>query len=95
MSDATRAAETTGRRDLTAIERELLRIEAQAWGRLGAKEQAIYEATGLSPTRAYQLVNGLLTLPAAWEQHPTIVRTIEYRQCRYSRSRTTRLTTRA
>lgn len=92
MSDAVRAA---SRGDLTEVERELLRIEGQTWGRLGAKEQAIYEATGLSPTRAYQLLNGLLTLPAAWEQHPTTMRTIEFRRRRYSRSRTNRLTTRA
>lgn len=95
MTNATQAVETTAHRDLTEVERHLLRIEAQTWVRLGEKEQAIYEATGLSPTRAYQLLNGLLTLPAAWEQHPTIMRTIEYRRRRYSRSRTTRLTTRA
>lgn len=87
------ATPSTAGRPLSVLEDELLRIESQTWTRLGAKEQQILERTGLSPTRAYQLLNGLIAQPQAWEQYPTVMRVLEQRRVRYARSRRARVTT--
>jgi hypothetical protein len=46
-------------------QRAILDFERQWWKHAGAKEQAIRERFGLSPTRYYQLLNALLDSPDA------------------------------
>lgn len=70
---------------LTDTDRKLLEIEARTWTMRGAHEQAIYEETGLSPTRAYQRLNQLLEMPAAWEHAPVTLGRLA--RLRASRSR--------
>ena len=49
---------------LTERERQVLAFERQWWRRAGAKEQAIRDLFGISSTRYYQLLNGLLDSPS-------------------------------
>lgn len=65
--------------------RRLLDFERQWWRQVGAKEQAIHDELGLSPTRYYQLLNAVLDDPAAWEYDPVLVRRL--RGLRSSRRR--------
>jgi Protein of unknown function (DUF3263) len=71
---------------LTERERQVLAFERQWWRRPGAKEQAIRDLFGLSPTRYYQLLNNLLDSPAALEHEPVLVKRL--RRLRASRTRT-------
>lgn len=71
--------------ELTATERAELRLEARPWAHAGAKEQAIVESTGLSPTRHYQLVNRLVDDRRAWEEQPVLMARLE--RLRTSRAR--------
>jgi hypothetical protein len=71
---------------LTERERQVLAFERQWWRRPGAKEQAIRDLFGLSPTRYYQLLNNLLDSPAALEYEPVLVKRL--RRLRASRTRT-------
>ena len=50
---------------LSETHRAMLDFERQWWKRGGAKEQAIRDTFGLTPTRYYQALNGVLELPAA------------------------------
>jgi hypothetical protein len=66
----TRTEERAGRRPaerypLSGDQQAILDFERAWWRRGGAKEQAIRDTFGLSPTRYYQSLNGLLDLPAA------------------------------
>lgn len=70
---------------LTDTDRMLLAIEECTWTMRGAHEQAIYEETGLSPTRAYQRLNQLLAVPAAWEHAPVTLARLERRRSLRSR----------
>ncbi|MEU8891425.1 DUF3263 domain-containing protein [Streptomyces sp. NPDC048442] len=56
-------------------ERELavLAVERQGWAGPGAKERAIREQLGISPTRYYQLLNALLDDERALVQDPVTV----------------------
>jgi hypothetical protein len=58
---------------LTDSERDLLDFEKQWWRRPGAKEQAIRDRFGLSPTSYFQLLNALLDRPAALAYDPVLV----------------------
>jgi uncharacterized protein DUF3263 len=73
---------------LTDREREILAFERQWWRFAGAKEQAIRELFGLSATRYYQALNGLIDRPAALAADPMLVK-------RLRRLRTTRQRARA
>ena len=53
---------------LTEREQQILAFESKWWKHAGSKEQAIRDTFGLSSTRYYQLLNGLLDNPAALEQ---------------------------
>jgi hypothetical protein len=53
--------------------RQVLAFERQWWRHAGAKEQAIRDTFGLSPTRYYQLLNRLLDEPAALAHDPLLV----------------------
>lgn len=59
--------------ELDAREREILAFERRWWRQAGAKEQAIRDTFGLSPTRYYQLLNRLLDRPEALAYDPVLV----------------------
>jgi hypothetical protein len=67
---------------------QILAFEAKWWKHAGAKEQAIKDAFGLSSTRYYQLLNGLLDNPAALEHDPVLIGRL--RRLRSARARTRR-----
>ncbi|MFI5835383.1 DUF3263 domain-containing protein [Micromonospora sp. NPDC051300] len=73
---------------LTERERRILDFEAQWWKHAGAKEQAIRDTFGLSATRYYQLLNGLLDHPAALAAEPLLIGRL--RRLRSSRARSRR-----
>src|SRR5688500_15773124 len=73
---------------LTERELQILAFEAKWWKHAGAKEQAIRDAFGLSSTRYYQLLNGLLDNPAALAAEPVLVGRL--RRLRSSRARNRR-----
>jgi hypothetical protein len=63
----------------------ILVFERRWWRHAGAKEQAIRDTFGLSPTRYYQLLNRLLDEPAALTHDPVLVSRL--RRLRASRTR--------
>jgi hypothetical protein len=71
---------------LTDREEQILAFEAKWWKHAGSKEQAIRDAFGLSSTRYYQLLNGLLDNPAALERDPVLIGRL--RRLRSTRART-------
>ncbi len=73
---------------LSEREVQILAFESKWWKHAGAKEQAIRDAFGLSSTRYYQLLNGLLDNPAALEHDPVLVGRL--RRLRSTRARTRR-----
>ncbi|MCI4063029.1 DUF3263 domain-containing protein [Micromonospora sp. R77] len=73
---------------LTERERRILAFEQQWWKHAGAKEQAIRDTFGLSATRYYQLLNGLLDQPAALAAEPVLIGRL--RRLRSSRARNRR-----
>ncbi|MEZ5185175.1 MAG: DUF3263 domain-containing protein [Candidatus Nanopelagicales bacterium] len=62
---------------LTERERAILRLEKQWWRFEGAKHRAIREQTHLSPTRYYQVLNGLLDNPEALREEPVVIRRLQ------------------
>ena len=73
---------------LTNRELQILDFEGKWWKHAGAKEQAIRDTFGLSSTRYYQLLNGLLDNPAALEHDPVLIGRL--RRLRSTRARTRR-----
>jgi len=59
---------------LSDRDRAVLKFEKQSWRFEGAKQEAIREQLDLSPTRYYQLLNGLLDDPEALQAEPVVVR---------------------
>ncbi|WP_035846425.1 DUF3263 domain-containing protein [Kitasatospora azatica] len=59
--------------ELTERELAVLALEARPWRTQGAKEQAVREELGISSTRYYQLLNGLLDRPEALAKNPVLV----------------------
>ena len=74
--------------ELTEREREILAFERQWWKYAGAKEQAIRELFGLSPTRYYQLVNRLIDKSDALEADPMLVKRLRRLRSGRLRART-------
>jgi hypothetical protein len=62
---------------LSQRDRSILAFEKQWWRFEGAKQQAIEQRFGLSPTRYYQILNGLLDDPAALAAEPVVVRRLQ------------------
>jgi Protein of unknown function (DUF3263) len=58
---------------LTEREEQILAFERRWWKHAGSKEQAIRDTFGLSATRYYQVLNGLLDNPVALEHDPVLV----------------------
>src|SRR5690349_8794046 len=73
---------------LTEREVQILAFESKWWKHAGAKEQAVRDAFGLSSTRYYQLLNGLLDNPAALAHDPVLIGRL--RRLRSTRARTRR-----
>ncbi|WP_200210741.1 DUF3263 domain-containing protein [Micromonospora coerulea] len=86
--DGAAAAEIGPAEGLTERERRILAFEQQWWKHAGAKEQAIRDTFGLSATRYYQLLNGLLDHPAALAAEPVLIGRL--RRLRSSRARNRR-----
>ncbi|MEW2579828.1 DUF3263 domain-containing protein [Streptomyces syringium] len=58
---------------LSDRDRALLALERRAWPGPGAKERAVRERLGITPTRYYQLLNALLDDPRALAHDPVTV----------------------
>ncbi|MBT2385471.1 DUF3263 domain-containing protein [Streptomyces sp. ISL-11] len=58
---------------LSDRDRAVLALEGRTWPGPGAKERAIRERLGLTPTRYYQLLNALLDDPRALAHDPVTV----------------------
>ncbi|HEX5994850.1 MAG TPA: DUF3263 domain-containing protein [Jiangellales bacterium] len=71
--DAALGAQPAGHAGLTEPQRALLDFERQWWRRGGAKDQAIRDTFGMTPTRYYQALNGVLELPAAMRYDAALV----------------------
>jgi hypothetical protein len=71
---------------LSDRDRAVLAVERQPWAGPGAKERAIREQLGISPTRYYQLLNALLDDRRALEADPvTVNRLRRVREARRNR----------
>lgn len=82
------AAEPAATSTLSEREELILAFEAKWWKHAGSKEQAIRDTFGLSSTRYYQLLNGLLDNPLALAHDPVLVGRL--RRLRSTRARTRR-----
>lgn len=82
------SAPSVERVGLTERELRILAFESRWWKHAGAKEQAIRDTFGLSATRYYQLLNGLLDHPAALAAEPVLIGRL--RRLRSSRARNRR-----
>ena len=80
------ASVLVGRMELSRREHEMLTFERQWWRRPGAKETAIRDRFGVTPTRYYQVLNALVDRPDALAADPVLVRRL--RRVRTSRQRT-------
>jgi len=60
-------------RELSAEDRAILEFERESWRSRTPKERAVRENLGLSATRYYQLLNGLLDRPDALAFDPMLV----------------------
>ena len=78
-------SEQTDADGLARRDREILAFERQWWKYAGAKEQAIRDLFGMSATRYYQVLNGLIDTPAALAADPMLVKRL--RRMRASRQR--------
>ncbi|MFI1965817.1 DUF3263 domain-containing protein [Streptomyces pathocidini] len=70
---------------MSGRDRAVLGVERRGWPGPGAKERAIRERLGMSPTRYYQLLNALLDDPRALAHDPVTVNRL--RRVRDSRRR--------
>lgn len=59
--------------ELTGLERAVLDLESRTWRHAGAKDHAIRERLGVTPTAYYQVLNGLLDREAALAYRPLLV----------------------
>ncbi|SNR84514.1 DUF3263 domain-containing protein [Blastococcus mobilis] len=71
---------------LSRREHDMLTFERQWWRRPGAKETAIRDRFGVTPTRYYQVLNALVDRPDALAADPLLVRRL--RRLRLARQRT-------
>jgi hypothetical protein len=70
---------------LSRREHEMLAFERQWWRRPGAKETAIRDLFGMTPTRYYQVLNTLVDRPDVLATDPLLVRRL--RRVRAARRR--------
>ncbi|WP_062217284.1 DUF3263 domain-containing protein [Streptomyces sp. NBRC 109706] len=69
-----------GAGDLAERDRAVLAVERDSWPGPGAKERAIRERLGISPTRYYQLLNALLDDPRALAHDPVTINRLRRRR---------------
>jgi hypothetical protein len=84
-SSTENSADRPAQGELSARDRRILTFEEQRWRYPGAKEQAIRAEFGISATRYYQILNGLLDRPEALRQHPMLINRL--RRLREARQR--------
>jgi hypothetical protein len=70
---------------LSRREHDMLVFERQWWRAAGAKETAIRERFGVTPTRYYQVLNALVDRPDALAADPLLIRRL--RRLRSARRR--------
>jgi hypothetical protein len=75
---------------LSCREREILAFERQWWKYSGAKEQAIRELFGMSATRYYQILNGLIDRQEALATDPILIKRLRRLRSVRQRARATR-----
>lgn len=86
--DAAIAADTaTVDGGLTDPQRAMLDFERQWWRQPGAKEQAIRDTFGMTPTRYYQALNGVLDLPEAMHYDAALVHRLQRLRSEATRGR--------
>lgn len=76
--------------DLADREVRVLAFERQWWKFEGSKEQAIRDEFGFSPTRYYQILNGLIDRPEALAHDPMLVKRLRRLRADRRRQRTAR-----
>ena len=76
---------------LSRREHEMLTFERQWWRSAGAKETAIREQFGVTPTRYYQVLNALVDRPAALAADPLLVRRLRRLRSARRRGRTSEI----
>lgn len=59
---------------LSDLEQQVLAFEARRWRFHGAKEQAITDTFGITPTRYAQILNALIDRPEAYLHDPPLVK---------------------
>lgn len=69
----------------------MLRLAGQYWRNGSAKDQAVRDRFGISPTRFHQRINALLPNPAAMAAEPLIVRRLQRIADARRRMKTTRV----
>lgn len=84
------AASSAEESELADREQRILAFERQWWKLEGSKEQAIREEFGFSPTRYYQLLNGLVDRPEALAFDPMTVKRLRRLRADRRRQRTAR-----
>ncbi|RNL84014.1 DUF3263 domain-containing protein [Halostreptopolyspora alba] len=82
---------TTGETDLADRDQRILAFERQWWKFEGSKEQAIRQEFGFSPTRYYQLLNGLVDRPEALAFDPMTVKRLRRLRANRRRRRNARM----
>jgi hypothetical protein len=75
---------------LSRREHEMLTFERQWWRRPGAKETAIRDQFGVTPTRYYQVLNALVDRSDALAADPLLVRRLRRLRSARQRQRTSR-----
>src|SRR3954464_8542590 len=73
---------------LSRHEHDMLAFERQWWRRPGAKETAIREQFGMTPTRYYQVLNTLVDRSDALATDPLLVRRLRRVRAARRRART-------
>ena len=75
---------------LSELQERILAFERSWWRQPGAKEQAILDSLGISPTRYYQLLNELIDRPDALAADPGLVTRLRRQRARRQRLRSAR-----
>lgn len=66
-------------RPLTPVEERVLAFERHSWASSAGKEEAIRAQFGMSPTRYYLLLSGLVESPEAIARDPLLVQRLRRR----------------
>ena len=65
---------------LSERDRAVLDFERSSWQRSGPKETYIRSELGMSSTRYYQVLNGLVDVPGAYEYDPLLILRLRQRR---------------